>query len=437
MKSTLFILITALSLLFLAGCMPEPEFMYDEERVNFANTEFTGSSVIYEVSINKPTPCHVISHRASISTSENINTFLIHIEMTIGDDEICPQVIMPETITGEIETNVIPTKVKFKWSYQTNSEIVASPVIMNNKIVVGSTDGVIYCIDIFGNLLWEFKTDYSIEASALILDNKVYVGNLKGNFYVINLDTGEEIWSYKSRNQINAAANYWSNGSDNFIIFGDYDYYLNCLNAETGKLIWQYEAMNFIHSSVAIVGDFAVFGGCDGFLHLVDLKTGKALRNIEIATYIASTPALKRGHAFIGDYDGKFSCVNIVDEQIKWQFNNTKKEVAIIGAPAIQNRRVLFGSRDNHVYCLNIFNGNLLWKKNTGARIDASLVTDKKNVLVCNLRGDIMLINLNTGNTVWNYEIGSQIIGNPAIGQNIIVFGAADGNIYCLEKDLK
>ena len=326
----------------------------------------------------------------------------------------------------------IPTKVKLKWTFPTDSEIVASPVISQGKILIGSTNGIMYCLDLNGNLIWEYKSDNSIEAPALILKNKVYFGNLKGTFYALDIKTGEKLWTYKSRNQINASANFWKDGIKTYILFGDYDYYLNCLDSETGELIWQYEAMNFLHSAVAIEENYAVFGGCDGFLHVIDIKTGQAISNIELATYIASSPALERGHAFIGDYDGKFTCVNYLKQEIRWQFSDTEKDLAIIGSPAIQGIRVFFGSRDKHVYCLNKFTGKLLWKKNTGSRIDASVVTDRRNILVSNMRGDVILMSIITGNTVWTFEAGSPINGNPAIADNKIFFGTTDGTIYCL-----
>jgi len=57
------------------------------------------------------------------------------------------------------------------------------------------------------------------------------------------------------------------------------------------------------------------------------------------------------------------------------------------------------------------------------------VVNDK--VVVANMRGDLALVNLSDGKLVWSYEVGSQIISNPAVAGGRIYVGAQDGNVYC------
>ena len=73
-------------------------------------------------------------------------------------------------------TNInFPDKPRLLWSYQTGDNIKSAAVIADGKIVIGATDGLIYCLDFKGKLLWKYKTENSIEAPALILNGKVYV----------------------------------------------------------------------------------------------------------------------------------------------------------------------------------------------------------------------------------------------------------------------
>ncbi|MBK6282420.1 MAG: PQQ-like beta-propeller repeat protein [Draconibacterium sp.] len=51
---------------------------------------------------------------------------------------------------------------------------------IKGKVVIGSTDGFVYCLDTNGKQLWKFETGNAIEASALIHENVVYIGNLDG-----------------------------------------------------------------------------------------------------------------------------------------------------------------------------------------------------------------------------------------------------------------
>ena len=58
----------------------------------------------------------------------------------------------------------------------------------------------------------------------------------------------------------------------------------------------------------------------------------------------------------------------------------------------------------------------------------------KNKVVIGNMRGDLAIVNLSDGKLVWSYEIGSQIISNPAVAAGKIFVGAYDGNVYCFGK---
>ena len=82
-------------------------------------------------------------------------------------------------MTGQT-INQIPVKVEIEWVFQTGDAIKATPVVAGNRIVIGSADGYLYCLDLNGGVIWKHQTGNAIEGSAMILDNVVYVGNLDG-----------------------------------------------------------------------------------------------------------------------------------------------------------------------------------------------------------------------------------------------------------------
>ena len=75
--------------------------------------------------------------------------------------------------------------------------------------------------------------------------------------------------------------------------------------------------------------------------------------------------------------------------------------------------------------------GKLIWKTDTGSRVDASPVITGNDVLIANMRGDLIILKLSTGEKIWMYEIGSPITGNPAVIDGMIILGADDGMVYC------
>jgi outer membrane protein assembly factor BamB len=334
-------------------------------------------------------------------------------------------------LTG-VTTASFPQKAKLKWSYDADGIFKSAPVVSDGKIVVGSTSGELLCLDMNGKLLWKFKTENSIEASALIQNGIVYIGNLTGMLYAIDLKTGTKKWEYKTENQIMGSPAYTEINGQKILAVGSYDFFLHGLNAQTGKGLWKYESDNYLNSSPAVSNGKAVFGGCDGFLHIVNLKDGKSDSKIQVATYVASSPAIVSNLAYVGDYDGGFSCFDLAQKKLVWKFENKEAAQPFIASPSIIDDKIIIGSRDKFVYCFNKANGTILWKVNTGNRVDASTVVNKKQALVVNMRGDVMLLDLKTGKTVWTYELDVAVMNTPAVVEGAIVLAGNDGNIYFL-----
>ena len=338
-----------------------------------------------------------------------------------------------QALHGFVEED-FPNQVNILWTFATLDEIKASPVIADNKIVIGSTDGNVYCLDMQGRLIWKFATGTAIEGTALILDGNVIVGNLYGTLYSLKLENGEKNWEFTAENQFSGAPNFWKGDNKSYILIGSYDYYLYCIDANTGNIVWKYEANNYINGAVSVHSNKAVFGGCDGLLHIVNIQTGKAEDMIEIATYVAGSPGIVDNAAFIGDYDGGFTAIDLTSKKIKWNWTNETTHLPFIASPSVYKEKVVVGNRDKFVYCFNKNNGEVIWKYNTGNKVDASCVISTTGVLACNMRGDVMLLDLKNGRLIWNYELGSAIHANPLLVNNKIIVGSGDGSIYCLGK---
>jgi len=151
-----------------------------------------------------------------------------------------------------------------------------------------------------------------------------------------------------------------------------------------------------------------------------------------VASYVAGSAALNDDFAYVGDYDGRFTCVNMAEKKIVWEWTDANTRLPFFASPSIYKNSIITGNRDKHVYSFNKSNGKLLWKYNSGSRVDASPVIAEDKVLIANMRGDVIILEADQGKEVWNYELGSPITGNPALLPGKIVVAASDGYIYCL-----
>ncbi len=75
--------------------------------------------------------------------------------------------------------------------WETNEYLpeVASPVVDNGLVFIGTSYGVIVCYDAAnGELLWEFECDDGIYASPMIADDKVFFLDMSGKMHIFNVD---------------------------------------------------------------------------------------------------------------------------------------------------------------------------------------------------------------------------------------------------------
>jgi outer membrane protein assembly factor BamB len=359
--------------------------------------------------------------------------FLLSVELSGQSADTWPIFRGDRQLTGNSPSE-LPANPELIWTFQTGDNIKAAPVVDKGLVVIGSTDGIMYCFNREGKIEWKFKTENAIEAPALIHDNSVYFGNLDGTLFATDLATGEKKWEYDTDNQIIGSPNWWEKDGVTYIYAGSYDYYLHCVDAASGQVKWKYESDNFINGAAAILDGKIFFGGCDGFLHVVDAETGKADKKIDVANYVPGSPAVEKGKAYLGDYDGRFFQVDIIKEATIWEWKDEKTNLPFIASPAIAGNRLLTANHNKFLYCFDKSSGEKLWEYNTGNRVEASPVVAGTKVVVANMRGDIALLDLSDGEVIWSYETGSQIVSNPAVAGGRIYVGASDGNVYCFGK---
>lgn len=321
-------------------------------------------------------------------------------------------------------TQLAPDSLHLLFSFPTGDDIKASPVVSDQTIFCGSTDGNMYAIGFDGKMKWKFNSGNSIEAPALLLENSVVFGNLDGWFFKLDEKSGKQIWKYKTDNQIMGSANWYKVASKIRLLVGSYDYNLHAVGFSKGDSLWRYESDNYINGAPAIYEKFAVFGGCDGFIHLVNIETGKVFKKIRLETYIASSPLIEGNLAFVGDYEGRFFCLDLKAGKVTWSFKESGKNLPFLASPGLSGNYIVIGNQDRILYCFDKISGTVIWKVKTSNRIESSSVIAGNKVITGTMDGILYIHDLKTGKELWKYELGSPIVGNPAVCSGKIIVGA-------------
>ena len=166
------------------------------------------------------------------------------------------------------------------WGHSVDSGMHSSPTIINDKILIGSRNSILYCCNIEnGTVIWKQSIGEStnscwMASTPAVKDEIIIAGSGDGIVKAINFNDGSEIWKFKSDSAIFKLSPYRRD--------------------DKGLL-----------SSPAIVSNKVFFGSADGHLYCLDLKTGKELWSYDLGVPVLSTPLVTGNALFVGSYNGR------------------------------------------------------------------------------------------------------------------------------------
>ncbi|MBT8264733.1 MAG: PQQ-binding-like beta-propeller repeat protein, partial [Muriicola sp.] len=99
-------------------------------------------------------------------------------------------------------------------------------------LLIGSIPTICQSIEV----QWKFNTGDKVAASVIIDNSTLYIGGENGVFYALKVETGEEIWQFKTRGYILGKATVHKD-----IVFFESSNVFYALDKATGKEQWRYD----------------------------------------------------------------------------------------------------------------------------------------------------------------------------------------------------
>lgn len=330
----------------------------------------------------------------------------------------------------------LPDSLKVLWKFKTDDQVKSSPVIVGDRVFIGSSDGKMYAIELAnGSQVWAYEAPDAIEATPCVIDGSVFFGCSDGLLYALDAGTGSFKWKYETEGEILGAAN-WTRSPDGekiWILVGSYDNILHCVDSATGEAVWTYETDNYINGSPAVDDQKTVFGGCDALIHVVSLTDGSKVSEIDGGSYIAASAAFVDGQVYVGNYDNVFIRADIAAGKIIWEYKDS--DSPFFSSPAIGEDVVVVGGRDKCVHCLGRDDGKAVWTFQTLGEVDSSPAICGDKIVVGSEDGRLYMIRLSDGSKVWSYEIGQAVTSSPAVAKGLVVVGCDDGYVYAFGSE--
>jgi len=280
------------------------------------------------------------------------------------------------------------------WKFKTGGKVVSGVSFAENRIVFGSRDSYVYCLDVDGNEVWRFKTGGEIISTPSITDGKIYIGSYDGYMYCIGLENGNEIWRFRTGGAIGNFAPV--NIHDDKLFFGSWDFNMYCLNRETGKEIWRFRAGRGILTNGKVHKGILYFGAKDGF-HAVDISDGKEKWMVKLG-YLphASNVCIHKDRIYFGGGENSYErgvlmCVN-KEGEVLWEFVTNGPSWT---GPKITKEKLVIGSWNCYFYRIDPETGKEIWKFKTGG------IPSKEKVID---HSEVALVTIITGEGVFKEE---------------------------------
>ena len=233
------------------------------------------------------------------------------------------------------------------WAFKTGGEIKSSPIVVGDRVLIGSYDENLYCLSARnGSVLWKAKTNGPVHSTPSIFNGMAFVAGCDEVFRAIRVSDGQEVFTVSSGAYTGASPAVRSGVA----YYGTFDNQVLSVDLEKRQIAWEYEhpTRKFpYYSSAAVTTNRVVLGGRDKLVHGLTLD-GKAAWTFTTRARVESSPAIAGGRVYVGSNDGRFYVLALTTGAKLWEFN---AGAPLSASPAIANGRIVIGSQDGRLVC--------------------------------------------------------------------------------------
>lgn len=258
--------------------------------------------------------------------------------------------------------------LELKWSYNTYSGFVGSPVIKDNVLYIANRTGVIYAFDAYSDnpdVLWNYSNGNDIISSPCTDGNNIYVFSYDGQAYCLDCQDGSVKWSREIGGQNLSSPLV----TDNYIYVGRGNPYKDviCMDKKTGSILKNAQTSQPIWSSPGLYDENIYVGSNDGSVYKFDKELNKLWRyDTETGIFRLSSIAIDEGCLYAAPGASVRRIISL-DEHgaFRWESRelNTGGSGVFTSSVGADDKRayVVMASTVQVLYCVDKQNGNLNW----------------------------------------------------------------------------
>jgi outer membrane protein assembly factor BamB len=192
---------------------------------------------------------------------------------------------------------------------------IAPPLVVGDTVYAPNNDGTLYVVNLTsGELLWSLEIGSGGHLwSAPVTDGtNLYLSSLDHNLYAISLEQHKVAWSADLGGSVSGSPSLSTDGSTLYV--GSFASKVFALEAATGSILWQVDTKGWVWDSPTVDGDVVYVADIKGQFYALDGATGHINWSVQPADAITGSPLVagdqiivttESGAIFAVDKDGK------------------------------------------------------------------------------------------------------------------------------------
>lgn len=307
--------------------------------------------------------------------------------------------------------------LELAWEFQTKDNVVASPVVRDNTVFIGSRDKHLYAVDTGkGTARWAFEAPDRIEGAAALAQGLVCFGTLSGSVHALDAVNGEQRWKAVLEGAIRSDATI----DAGCLYIGTRAGQIAALDVATGHLLWIFQVPGEVSASIAVADGLLALGCWDGTIRVHDAKTAEERWVTRTLGPVSSSPAIADGVVYCGSDDHHLYALSLADGGVLWQAD---LQGQVRSSPAVTDEFAIVGSTNGRCYAVRRDNGDIVWAAEAAEEIMSSPAVAGEFVYFGSRDGALYALDLHTGEILWRHATSYGMYSSPAIAEQTVFIG--------------
>ena len=274
-----------------------------------------------------------------------------------------------------------------------------------------------------------------------VLGNRLFVADFRGNLSAHRLDTGETVWSERTRLPISGGPG----AGEGLVVAGTEEGEIAAFSAADGKSQWKVQLTSEILAAPQIAEGVVVVRTVDGRLYGLQASNGKTIwiydRSVPtLSLRGTSAPALSDGLAVGGFDSGRIVAVGLTDGREVWEARvsvpsgrtELQRLVDVDAEPVIADGVTYAVTFQGRLVALDARTGEALWRREMSSH--SGIALDERRIFVSDTEGVIWGLSRDTSSTLWRQEkLKGRRLGAPATYRGYLLVGDFEGYVHWLD----